>query len=62
MRTFRVVKDIPNEYITTGEEYFLVAISDNEVCYKKVSTSAGSFMRPSKFKEALRNSSIVFTD
>lgn len=62
MRTFRVLKDIPNEYISTGEEYFLVAISNNEVCYKKVSDSSGSFMRPSTFKEALRNSSIIFTD
>lgn len=62
MRTFRVLKDIPNEYITTGEEYFLVAISSNEIVYKKVSNGSGSFMRPSKFKEALRNSSIVFTD
>ena len=62
MRTFRVLKDIPNEYITTGEEYFLIAITQNEVCYKKISDNSGSFMRPHKFKEALRNSSIVFTD
>lgn len=62
MRTFQVLKDIPNEYITTGQEYFLVAITTNEVSYKKTSDGSGSYMRPSKFKEALRNSSIVFTD
>lgn len=64
MRTFRVIKKDPvlrNEYISE-EDYYLVAISDNEVVYKKMVGHGSSFMRPSKFKEALREKAIVFTD
>lgn len=64
MRTFKVINKQPilrNEYISE-EEYFLVAISDNEVVYKKVVGHGASFMRPSKFKEALQKGAILFTD
>ena len=64
MRTFRVVNKEPvlrNEYISE-EEYFLVALTEQEVVYKKVVGHGASFMRPSKFKEALSKGAIVFTD
>lgn len=69
MRTFRVMHKEPilkNEYISE-EEYELVSIDDNTVCYRRhipqpSGFKPGSFMPTYKFKQALREGAIIFTD
>ncbi len=69
MRTFRVVSKkgtLSNEYITEGEEYFLVSINQT-VSFETVIPQPsgfhpGSYMDVSKFKLALRKGEIIFTD
>ena len=61
MRTFRVIRKEPtlrNEYISETE-YSIVAFGDT-VVYER--SEGQSFMALSKFKQALRDGSIVFTD
>ncbi len=62
MRTFFVTKTIPNEYITEGEEYTLQSLDINATYCRNQREVCCSFMRIGKFKECLRNGSIVFTD
>lgn len=69
MRTFKVVIKsgcLTHEYISEGEAYFLVSM-DGTVCFERVIPEhsgfhVGSFMSTDKFKEALRNNLIQFTD
>lgn len=69
MRTFKVLNKLGclnNEYIGDGEEYFLVSLDGNAV-YKDVipmpsGFHPGSYMTVGKFKQALRDGDIVFTD
>lgn len=62
MRTFLVTKLILNEYITEGEEYTLQSLNGIAVFCRNQKEVCCSFMRVEKFKECLRNGSIIFTD
>ena len=65
MRIFKVVSTLSclaNEYITEGETYTLNGLGDS-VYYCRASGSIScSYMRMSKFKQALREGAIIFID
>lgn len=66
MRPFRVINKsgcLRNTYIDEGAEYFLVSM-DQTVCFRPVIPKSWrfGFMPYGKFKEALRNNLIQFTD
>ena len=69
MRTFRVMNKLGclnNEYIRDGNEYFLVTLNDTVVYRNVIPLESGfhpqSFMTVGKFKQALRDGDIIFTD
>ena len=62
MRTFRVVKDIPNVYISVDVEYTLNSLTDSVYYCRNQKEVSCSYMSTSKFKRALREGAIVFTD
>lgn len=64
-RTFKVVnKDgvLKHEYISLNEEYYLIAMVPSVVFKRVTGPMAQSFMTPDRFKRALKDGHIVFTD
>lgn len=62
MRRIKCVKPIPSEYITVGEEYEYHLGYQDQVCFRRPNNGPGSFMSYAKFKQCLREGSIVFAD
>lgn len=65
MRTFKVLSKegcLRNEYISTDVEYTLNQITDTVYYCKKAPLVGCSYMPTFKFKQALRDGHIVFTD
>lgn len=64
-RTFKVLSVdnfLWNEYISTDVEYRLINIKDTVYFCRNTSEVSCSYMNTSKFKRALREGIIVFTD
>lgn len=65
MRTFKVLSTnnfLHNEYISTNVEYTLNQITDTVYFCRNQKEISCSYMPTHKFKRALRESIIVFTD
>lgn len=65
MRTFIVLStdnSLRNEYISANVEYTLNQITDTVYYCKKAPLVGCSYMPTFKFKQALRDGDIVFTD
>lgn len=66
MRTIRVVKELRSEYVTVNEEYSIAFGKDSVMCKRVIPDATGfhpsTFISTSRFKRALRDGSIIFTN